>query len=61
MPDRLCTQCQKPGRLLESVSEQAYAEYYRCDACGHVWVYQKDDPQAVPRDVTLRQEIARQN
>ena len=54
MPHRICPQCERPGRLLEAASKQAWVIYYRCDACGHVWVYDKEDCNAPPRDVTLR-------
>jgi uncharacterized OB-fold protein len=54
MPHRICPQCERPGRLLEAASKQAWVIYYRCDACGHVWVYDKEDVNAPPRDVTLR-------
>jgi hypothetical protein len=54
MPHRLCSQCQRPGRLLEAASQGAWVTYYRCDACGHVWSQDKMDLDAPPRDVTLR-------
>ncbi len=54
MPHRLCSQCQRPGRLLEASSQDAWVMYYRCDACGHVWSQDKMDLNAPPRDVTLR-------
>jgi rubredoxin len=54
MPHRICPQCERPGRLLEAASQQAWVIYYRCDACGHVWLYDKEDINAPPRDVTLR-------
>jgi hypothetical protein len=52
MPHRICPQCERPGRLLETASQNAWVIYHRCDACGHVWTYDKKDPDAPPRDVT---------
>jgi hypothetical protein len=52
MPYRLCPQCQKPGRLLESSSSIANVLYFRCDDCGHVWTHDKDNPNAPPKDIT---------
>jgi hypothetical protein len=50
---RICPQCEQPGRLLEAASQNAWVIYYRCDACRHVWSYDKEDVNAPPRDVTL--------
>src|SRR5262245_16225597 len=57
MPVRTCPQCQRPGRLLEATSHVSSVEYFRCDACGHVWTYDKRNPDAPPRDVTERKAI----
>jgi uncharacterized Zn finger protein len=33
-----CPSCSvKEGRWLEGSSKDAYVDYFRCDACGHVW------------------------
>lgn len=53
MPHGSCTQCHRPGRLLPSSSEGAVVDYYRCDACGHVWTRDKANPDAKPRDITI--------
>jgi hypothetical protein len=58
MPRRFCPQCERPGRLLEAASQNAWVDYYRCDACGHVWTYDKKDLSAPPRDVTLQRAVA---
>jgi hypothetical protein len=47
-----CANCGKPGRFLESVSKNAWVDYYRCDACGQLWVYDRGVPNAEPRIVT---------
>jgi hypothetical protein len=52
MPHRICQQCEGPGRVLEAASQTAWVDYYRCDACGHVWTLDKKDLEAPPRDVT---------
>ena len=46
----------QPRRNLTAAiaSAQAWAIYYRCDACGHVWAYDKEDITEPPRDVTMR-------
>jgi len=56
MPERLCPHCQRPGRFLEAPSRIAMVEYYRCNDCGHVWTYDKNDPDAPPMDVTRTDE-----
>ena len=35
-------------------SKEASVGYYRCDNCGHVWTHEKDNPDAPPEDVTIR-------
>jgi rubredoxin len=57
LPHRICPKCQAPGRLLESSSQAAEVEYYRCDACGHVWNLSKADPNAPARDVTMTKVV----
>ena len=52
MPHRVCPHCGKQGRLLEEITKVAYVDYYRCDACFHVWTHRKDDPDAPPEHVT---------
>jgi uncharacterized Zn finger protein len=54
MPHRICAKCRFVGRLLEETSKEASVEYYRCDNCGHVWTHEKDNPDAPPEDVTIR-------
>ena len=53
MPHRICPQCERPGRLLEAASAQAWVIYYRCDACGHVWAHDKENINSPRRDVTV--------
>src|SRR5262245_43981443 len=37
-----CPQCKMPlGKILRSVSEQAWVFYYRCKNCGQVWTEPK--------------------
>jgi uncharacterized Zn finger protein len=58
MPHRICPQCERPGRLLEAASHAAWVDYYRCDACGHVWTQDKKDLNAPPCDVTVPRAAA---
>ncbi len=53
MPHRKCPQCERPGRLLEAASQDAWVMYYRCDTCSHVWAYDKEDVNSPRRDVTM--------
>jgi uncharacterized Zn finger protein len=54
MPIRPCPQCQQPApRYLPASSEGSSVNYYRCDACGHVWHIPKDKPNAEARAVTI--------
>ncbi len=52
MPNQSCPNCQQPGRLLESVSRYAVAEYYRCDDCEISWSYDKRKPHDQPKQIT---------
>jgi hypothetical protein len=46
--------CQVPTiRWLEESSKYAYVNYYRCEACGHVWNVPKDNPDAPPKHVVI--------
>lgn len=38
MPDPTCSNCGKQGRYLRHVATFAAVYYYRCEACGQVWV-----------------------
>ena len=47
MPVRPCPNCASAtARELESISKDAYAFYYRCPECGHVWTVPKVNPHA---------------
>jgi DNA-directed RNA polymerase subunit RPC12/RpoP len=55
MPQRVCTKCgTRPGRLIEAISQHSRFEYYRCDACNHVWVHFKDNLGASATDTVSR-------
>jgi hypothetical protein len=56
--DRACPRCYSPGRFLEGASKETHVDYYRCDTCGHVWRYDKENPSASPVDVTMRRPKA---
>jgi hypothetical protein len=58
MPHRLCSICQVQGRFLEHISRDALVEYYRCDACGHVWTHEKANPNSPPEPITVKAEKA---
>ena len=49
-----CPTCAKAGRHLSESSENAHVDYYRCDACGHVWTISK--LLGTSRDVTILAE-----
>jgi hypothetical protein len=53
MPHRMCPLCERPGRRLEAASQDAWVIYYRCDPCGHVWAYDKENMNSPRRDVTM--------
>ena len=48
-----CSNCQHPARFLTFPSAGAYVNYYRCDACGHVFHFPKGHPEAMPVAVTV--------
>lgn len=48
MPQRPCPACgTDTPRRLDSTSEVAAVNYYRCARCGHVWTVDKQDPSIV--------------
>ncbi len=52
-----CPQCRMPApRLLETVSNDAQVNYYRCQVCGHVWTLPKGEMDAVPTAITHRKD-----
>ena len=51
MAYRACPQCRNAGRMLTE-SNSGALEYYRCDRCGHTWVYDKNDPESEPKPIT---------
>jgi uncharacterized Zn finger protein len=58
MPVRPCPNCtQLSVRELESLSKDAYAFYYRCQGCGHIWTVPKADPHAAPFTVVQGREM----
>jgi transposase-like protein len=54
MTENTCPRCTSQGRLLVESSKDAVVDYFRCDRCGHVWNRDKKNPNAPPRDVTIR-------
>jgi DNA-directed RNA polymerase subunit RPC12/RpoP len=48
LPTLTCPACSRlTPRRLDETSKDAYADYYRCEACGHVWSVNKKDPTLV--------------
>ena len=47
-----CPICERHGHWLESLSRDAYVDYYRCTACGHVWNVPKNECEPA-QDVTV--------
>jgi uncharacterized Zn finger protein len=60
MPHRICPQCGRDGRLLELELAKltTRVDYYRCDPCAHVWTHEKDNPEAPPEDITVKEPSA---
>ena len=54
MRHRLCQECGRPGRSLADVVKSTVVEYYRCDACGHVWSHPIDGPADSPPTAVTR-------
>ena len=43
--DAPCPVCDQPTpRRLDDVSKDAYVNYYRREACGHIWTVNEKDP-----------------
>jgi hypothetical protein len=54
-PPFLCPGCNTPdGRWLKDTSRDMDVDYFRCDACGHVWWVQKTGIDRSTHDVTDR-------
>jgi len=48
-----CPACDNVGNLLKSVSQDADVDYYRCQACAHVWSVPKGKCEPT-NDVTVK-------
>jgi predicted nucleic acid-binding Zn ribbon protein len=62
MAQQPCPVCRHDTlRWLEASSKNADVNYYRCDACAHVWTVSKSDPAApltiITNNATSREEI----
>jgi len=54
MPTRPCPDCRATApRFLPGSSAYSWVNYYRCDACGHVFSIDVNDPNGPCRDVTV--------
>jgi hypothetical protein len=54
-----CPVCRRDTlRWLEASSKNAEVDYYRCDACAHVWTVSKFDP-AAPLTIITNNEASR--
>ena len=43
-----CPNCQaSEPRWLETTSQAAWVDYYRCDDCGHVWTVSRDGERRI--------------
>lgn len=57
MSDRPCPNCHaRVQRWLEAPSANAAVDYYRCEACGHVWTVSKDGNDTVTHITPLPEE-----
>ena len=57
MPDRPCPSCSSGGpRHLQESSSGAICDYYRCDACGHVWAVFRDGSEHIRHVTPLKSE-----
>lgn len=37
-----CPSCSRPANLVNAVSTDRWVDFYRCEACRHVWTTNKD-------------------
>lgn len=61
---RYCPLCGRPARVLDVGGGSFFGQsvdYYRCNSCGHVWVHDKNDPNAPVIPVTLVDVSARRS
>jgi hypothetical protein len=38
-----CPSCHRPANLVNGVRTDRYVDFFRCEACRHVWTTDKDD------------------
>jgi hypothetical protein len=50
MSRAVCTNCRRPGRLLEGPTNLPI-EFYACDRCGHVWTQDKNDRHTAKKKI----------
>ena len=58
MADVRCPDCLSEGHRLEFTSNNAAVDYFRCDACGHVWTSPKPGNTGMRRDITTHEPLA---
>ena len=51
-PHGVCAKCGKTARLLE-ISADAVVDFFRCDACGDVWVHDRGNSASPPTPITF--------
>jgi len=50
-----CAECRSLAiRWLDSTSQGALLNYYRCEKCGHVWTLPKGESDVAPTAITHR-------
>ncbi|MEP7305976.1 MAG: hypothetical protein ABJA98_10705 [Acidobacteriota bacterium] len=48
-----CAECRSLAiRWLDSRSQDAHVNYYRCERCGHVWTLPKGETDLLPTNIT---------
>ena len=59
MPHTKCPQCHfAPPQWLSETSKEAVVDYYRCEACGHVWHVPKSHPDGPITSVTVPTHVS---
>lgn len=57
MPVLMCPSCDNRHLVKLETSSYTYVDYYRCEACGHVWTADKKTNELVNHVTPLRKSV----
>ena len=54
-----CPSCYRPATLVNGVNTERFDDFYRCEACGHVWKTSKDETATLLHITPLKVRTAK--